>query len=361
MALRRASQQAYRLELHACALTSAAAARWAVLPQPQAITEESQQESVRRQLRTLAVMVACFAPFTAWARLIVLRRADRIASVRTEAVASLRLTRLRANAMTETLGRVRKQDTTLRKLADRVSVRSALELWRGEVFEAGRRRGGLSMLRRGWLHRWRSGASYMRLYGPKPIAAVHGAQCLAAFVALRRNVAIVRWLASRRVLEVLAVGFGALRMRRHTRRRLHSASAACRRVYRLRVLGRTLRDWAVRRLADVKGGYSAHQDVALRSLLQLWASTAAEAVYHLAAPPPEAERQGRELEASTLRALIALGGTWAGGRPALAQAVGETLRLKVRLLEERRERFDAAVRSDGAAEVCARVISIDCH
>jgi hypothetical protein len=28
MALRRTSQQAYRLELHACALTSAAAARW---------------------------------------------------------------------------------------------------------------------------------------------------------------------------------------------------------------------------------------------------------------------------------------------------------------------------------------------
>lgn len=350
MALRRTSQQAYRLELHACALTSAAAARWSVLPQPEATTEDAQQESVRRQLRTLAVMCACFAPFTAWASLLRERHAERIASMRNEAIVSARLKRLRSTAMAEIIDRIRKQDATLRKLSQRKAARAALQRWAHEAVHHVDDRLGFFLLRRLWLHRWHAAATTMREYGPKKMAAVHGAMCYRSFRAFERNREFSRWFGAWRGTEGLARGMGALRRRRHATHRLRGASALTRLRVRLGRLRRAMRAWTIGMHAEARAGRQLHQDAALRALLTLWATTAKDAVECLAAPPPLSEEEAAlRGEIATLRALAALGGHWEGTREELEIAVGLTCGLKVKLLEERREVSEAARIALGAS------------
>ena len=156
--LRRCSVLVSRLELHAAALTSAAAARWAAVPPPHAQSEAEQQRCMRQQMRTLAVMCTCDLPFRAWRRVCDYRRAARLAARRSEAVAAMRRTRLRESVHADMLVRIAKQDSTLRSLAIRSRLRHAVARWRRAGRTVASSRLALRSLRRRWLGHWREAA-----------------------------------------------------------------------------------------------------------------------------------------------------------------------------------------------------------
>ena len=272
--VRRASLQAWRLELHAHALTTAAAARWAVVPPPHAQSLEARQSCVRRQLRILAVMCTCFAPFAAWARLCMLRRAERLASLRAEAAAAMRLVRLRGNMISETVSHLRKQDATLRALALRSATAAAIRQWATASEALAQSRKSLLHLRLRHLQRWRVVSCVHRRYGPMTIVRARRRQYAAALRALSAAATLRRWLGSMHDRARLVRGVSGWAGWRRAQRGMACRVASGWRRVRLSALGRGLCAWCASLASERRHARKHHQDASLTSLLGLWALTA---------------------------------------------------------------------------------------
>lgn len=271
--LARAGAQAWRLELHACALTTSAAQVWLVIPP--AADKLGQQAAVRWQLRVLAVRLNCLLPLTSWWRLCRERRLTRLANLRSQAAEAVRKTRLCNNLLAETLQRVRKQDATLRALGRRARLREAVGAWAGATMERASLRRALLRRQRSWLRRWAAAIAFCRALGLPSERALRRRACAAALRALRacartrmRFVDCCAGLALVRVIK---------RWRRAlcARRRRRAAAAVCERALRTLSALRALRLWRRALLRWTRRRLTSHRDEMLKTLLRAWACGAA--------------------------------------------------------------------------------------
>ena len=138
---------------------------------PNMIAADDQQQCVRRQLRVLAVMCTCHAPFMAWSRLCVESRSERVSSVRSEIAQVLRNMQVLHDSMDFMICRVRKQDVVLHKLGQRRQLRIALSQWVGAMSRRGRSYQCLTTLRREWFQRWQQVHNQRQEHGWLPASA----------------------------------------------------------------------------------------------------------------------------------------------------------------------------------------------
>jgi hypothetical protein len=340
--LSRASHQVYRAELYASALTSAAAARWHVLPRPDADTEDAQQQSARRQLRVLAVMCTCHRPFAAWSRLCAQQRARRLALATSGAAGGARLSRLHGNMVIEMRARLNKQYATLSALGERAWLRKALRHWSCAAYECSLRRVARRAHSIAIWQRWRRVTALLQQYGPMPVRRVRLKQCAEAVAAFAVHATRARWLRGRWASRDLACALRTLRSRTREGRPVVRLAVLGGRVRLAARLSWAMVRWSVRARQRARRDCVEHQDAAIRCLLRLWASTAQDALRALTAFPPLADSQ-------MTAALLALGGAWTGGEPALATVVAETAKHKRMLADARGEVAEASARADGAA------------
>ena len=74
----------------------------------------------------------------------------------------MRAAKVRGKLLVDMTGRVRKQDATLRRFAQRTRLRAALRAWSHAATGRVSLSRGLRWLRREWLHRWQHAAELRR-------------------------------------------------------------------------------------------------------------------------------------------------------------------------------------------------------
>jgi hypothetical protein len=299
--------------------------------------------AVRQQLRVLAVMCACYAPFDAWWRLCAQQRQQRLRETRSAAAEALRASRLRNNLLDETIHRFNKQDTTLRTIGRRMHLRDAMLAWAIRAFERKSHRRSHNRQLALWLRRWQRRANFRSASRAYLLRRARRRHFSTGFRALRAAAASYRWLYAQTARLDVARALAAWSVSHRRQRWCASRAAVVWRRYRTARLGLSLRVWHRCVLRRTRAGLVAHQDAALRTMLKLWGDSAHAAVRELRLMPAGADGE-------VANALCALGGGWMGGRGALEIAVAELAHHKRGLLDEQQAVRVARARGEGAAQ-----------